>query len=228
MEDILVTASEYSMLIALKNGTKNVKELHHRLGYTEDNCQSRIYYFVSSGWIERNHLKSGFKFLVPIERFVVYPNEIVKQFRMRNDQRPFKLHDTSHITPVQIDQIKKLTKLGYRRTDIAKRLQIKKSDLLMVLLEQNITSTNKPLTDDEADFNRGERLLRYRESFLKAKELKETGFSNKDIADYLNQKNFKNMNNTPFLPNTIHKLLTRTPKILMEEINEIKNQEIAQ
>jgi hypothetical protein len=228
MEDILVTASEYSMLVALKNGIKNVKELHHRLGYTEDNCQSRIYYFVSSGWIERNHLKSGFKFLVPIERFVVYPNEIVKQFRMRNDQRPFKLHDTRHITPIQIDQIRKLTKLGYRRTDIAKRLQIKKSDLLMVLLEQNITSTNKPLTDDEADFNRGERLLRYKEAYLKARELRDIGFMNKDIADYLNKNNFKNMNNTPFLPNTIHKLLTRTPKILMEEINEIKNQEIAQ
>lgn len=212
------------MLVSLKNGSKNAKDLSNRLGYTEDNAQSRIYYFVSSGWIERNHLKSGFKFLFDIEKFVVYPSEIVKQFRMRNDKRPFKLHDTSHITPIQIEQIRKLTKTGYRRTDIAKRLQIKKSDLLMVLLEQNISAPNKSGAEDESDFNRGERLLRYKESFLKAKELKEIGFSNKDIADYLNEKNYRNMNNTPFIANSIHKLLTRTPKILMEEINEHQDQ----
>lgn len=226
MDDILVTASEYSILIALKNGAKSTKELSQRLGYTEDKCLSRIYYFLTSGFIQRNDT-SGFEILIDIERCAVYPNEQVKQFRMHSN-RKFKLHDTSHIKPNQIEQIRHLVKLGYRRSEIVSKVGIKKSDLLMVLHEHNITSINKPLSDDKAIFDRAERLIQYKQTYLKAKELREAGFTNKDIAEYLNRKNYKNRVNGGFTPISVYELLKRTPKILLEDENERSNQEIAQ
>lgn len=229
---MIVNPLEYSIVQAISSGHETSKGISIALNQPLRLIQERLRYLNANNGLYRNDNYGVAKYYlsIPVNQFVIESYKVVERMRFTKTSH-IDASSTAHIPDIKKDQILPLVKQGLKRTEIAKRLDISKTDLLLVMDERKIScdrfkvsysNTIKSKKDDEL---KQMLIKQLEEAYLIAIDMKAEGKRNLEIAQYLNDLGYTNLFEQEFEADYVGRFFYDPPKVLKEVVKRVRERE---
>lgn len=224
---IYVTATEFSILQTLCNEPKTVKDFSKILGITHSLANQRCAILLDLGLITRFDTQKHYTYQSNVNplNLIVEDRDIVRRFRQNQNNENLKTIFIDHIPEDVKNRSVMLRNQGVPRTEIARTLNITKTELLLILSDSDDKKTKIVSKENPSENHvlRSDMKKQFQEACKTAFVLREQGHEYKEIAEILNSYGYINMHRKSFTDTGVVKMMRRN--YVEDDDVEIESQE---